>query len=186
MVVSDKASLVTAAEFEQFMSQPEHTERRFELIQGKIVEKMPTQLHALITSIIVAWLFNYSQKNPIAWVFTELRIKLPDDDVNDRIPDIAVVLKEGREFQGDAPLSYMPDLIVEIQSPGQSDKFMADKALYYLEHGARMVWIVYPTKRLVETLTQNDRQLLTGTDTLDAGDVLPGFALPLKDLFAQP
>ena len=136
-------------------------------------------------SLFNAVLFFYTQTNPIGWVFSELRIKLPNDTENDLIPDIAFVLKAGRTFDADAPLTYMPDLVIEIQSPGQSDKFMIDKAAYYLTQGSRLVWIVYPSKRLVEALTTTTRELLTERDTLRAPDLLPGFSLPVADIFRQ-
>jgi Uma2 family endonuclease len=93
------------------------------------------------------------------------------------------VLKAGRQFEPDALLTYMPHLAVEIQSPGQSDKFMADKAAYYLANGAGMMWVVYPTKCLVEVLTLTDRKLLTSVETLTGGDLLPGFTLSVSDIF---
>src|SRR5262249_23718240 len=162
---------ITAEEFARIIAQTENADRLFELINGEMIEKVPTQFHALIASFLNAILYVYTQKNPIGWVFSELRIKLPDADVNDRIPDIAFVLKAGRSFEANAPLSHMPDLAIEIQSPDQSDKLMTDKAAFYLANGARMVWIVYPTKRLVEVITPTDRKLLTESDTLSGGDV---------------
>lgn len=175
--------LYTLKDFETFIAQPENADRLFELINGEIVEKVPAQLHALIANLFNAVLFLYMQKHPIGWVFSELRVKLADDKLNDIIPDIAVVLKAGRTFEPDAPLRYMPDLAVEIQSPGQSDKFMVDKAAYYLAHGTRLVWIVYPTKRLLEVLSATERYLLTEQHTLNGGDVLPGFSIPVSDIF---
>ncbi len=79
----------------------------------------------------------------------------------------------------------MPDLAVEVQSPDQSDKFMVDKAAYYLANGVRMVWLIYPEKRLVEVLTPDARYLLNDADALDGGDVLPGFSLPIGEIFAE-
>lgn len=180
-----KQRQMTADEFENFVGRPENMDRLFELIDGEIVEKMPTQLHALIANFFNALLYLYKQKNPVIWAFSEVRVRLPGDKKNNRIPDLAVVLKEGRDFDPYAPLSYMPDLIIEIQSPSQSDKFMVDKAMYYLAKGTRAVWIVYPDKRLVEVLTTTDRKLLTESHVLDGGEVLPGFTVPVKDIFAQ-
>jgi Uma2 family endonuclease len=183
MVVSDAAKLYTRQEYEALMAKPENEERLLERIYGEIVEKMPKQLHALIASLLGGFLFVYLREHPIGWLFSEVRISLPDDDQNDRIPDIAFALKEGRAIDPDAPLNYMPELLVEIQSPDQSDKFMADKGAYYLSRGAKMVWLVYPHKRLIEVLTPTDRQLLTLGDTLTGGDLLPGFSVPVRDIF---
>jgi Uma2 family endonuclease len=179
------SKVYTVDDFEVIIAQAENTDKLLELINGEIIEKVPPQLHALIASLFNAMLFLYVQKNPIGWVFSELRIKLPGDDLNDRLPDVALVLKEGRTFEPDAPLTYVPDLVVEIQSPGQSDKFMLDKATFFLNNGGKMVWIVYPAKRLVEVLTLTDRKLLTEADVLEGGDLLPGFTLLVKDIFTQ-
>lgn len=173
---------IMAEAFEQFIA--ENADRRFELINGEIVEKLSAQLQALIASLFSGLLFIYQQKNPIIWIFSKVHVKLPDDNSNDRIPDIAVVLKEGRQIDPDAPLDYMPDLAIEIQSPGQSDKLMSDKADYYLANGTRMVWIIYK-KRIVEVRTKDDRQLLNEDDILDGGDLLPGFSVAIKDVFQQ-
>jgi Uma2 family endonuclease len=45
------------------------------------------------------------------------------------------------------------------------------------------IWIIYPAKRLVEVLTPTDRKLLTEADTLEGGDLLPGFTLAVRDIF---
>jgi Uma2 family endonuclease len=45
------------------------------------------------------------------------------------------------------------------------------------------VWLVYSTKRLIEVLTPTERYLLTEHDTLEGGDVLPGFTLRVGDVF---
>jgi Uma2 family endonuclease len=79
----------------------------------------------------------------------------------------------------------MPDLAVEAQSEGQSDKFMLDKAQLYLKLGTRMVWIVYSTREIVEVLTPTTRHLLMVGDILTGGDVLPGFELAVKQIFPK-
>jgi Uma2 family endonuclease len=80
----------------------------------------------------------------------------------------------------------MPDLAVEVKSPDDSLKLLRDKAHYYLANGTRLVWLVIPEKRLVEVYTPDDEQILTEEDTLSGEDVLPGFTLPVRDIFADP
>lgn len=177
---------ITQEAFERFLAQPQNSEGSFELINGEIVEKMPTQLHSLIVGFFITLLNLYRWQNPIIWVMPEIRVKLSGDTYNDRVPDIGVVLRAGRVFDPHAPLNYMPDLIIEIQSPSQSDKFMSDKADYYLEKGARRVWLVYSRKRIIEVRTKDDRRLLTDEDMLDGGDILPGFSVAVREIFTQP
>lgn len=77
----------------------------------------------------------------------------------------------------------MPELAIEVQSPEQSDKFMKDKGEYYVARGSKLVWLVYPQQQIVEVLTPTERHLLTVNDTLNGGDVLPGFSLAIRDIF---
>lgn len=174
----------TIQEFEEFVGRPENVDWHFELIDGEIVKKMPTFLHGLIIALLTGALVNYLQQNPIGRALVEARYRLSSDERNDVIPDLSFVMIDKPVIRkGAAP--FMPDLAVEVQSPDQSDKFMADKATYYLANGVRMVWLVYPDKRLVEVLTPDDRHLLNDADTLDGGSVLPDFSLAIRDIFAE-
>ena len=185
MVASEKKRAVTVREFERFLMRPENAERLFELINGEIIEKVPKQLHALIAALFASAFVNYFREHPIGWVFVEVRVKLSNSDINDLIPDVAVALEEGRTLQEDEPLTYMPELVVEIQSPDQSDQFMLDKAHLYLTHGARIAIIVYASKRLIEVLRPDDRKLLLEIDKLELSDLLPGLTIPVKELFPR-
>jgi Uma2 family endonuclease len=176
---------MTAAEFEEYISLPENSERLLELINGEITEKVPTQLHALIAALLASAFVNYFRQHPIGWAFVEARVKLPNDAVNDLIPDVAVVLEEGRTLDPNGPLTDMPELVVEIQSPDQDDKFMIDKAHKYLEHGAHIAIIVYPGKRLLEVLRPNDRKLLIEPEVVELDDLLPGLKIPVQDIFPR-
>lgn len=171
----------TRSEYEVLLAQ--HPQRRFELINGEIVEKVPTELHGLIVHLIGGFLFIYLRANPIGYAMVEARHGLPDDNANDRIPDLSFRVKDKGAIvtQGAAP--YMPDLAVEVQSPNQNDRAMADKAAYYLAHGSRMVWLIYPDRRLVEVLTPESRHLLTDAGHIDGGDVLPGLRIPVVEIF---
>ena len=176
---------VTAEAFIAFIQRPENEGRRFELIDGEIVEKMPTQLHALIATLFIFRLSLYFQNNPIGWVFTELRIKLPNDDLNDTIPDVSVVLKAGREFNPNEPLTFMPDLAIEIKSPTDSLIKMRKKANYYLENGTKIVWLVDTQRQKVEVYTVDDTEILGNNAVLDGGDLLPNFKLLVSNLWSQ-
>ncbi len=178
-------SAIPLEDFERFISLPENADRVFELVDGEIIEKMPTQLHAYIIQMISGFLFVFLRQNPIGYALVEARFRLPGDQENDLIPDLSFVTKAHGEIIRSGPAPYMPDLAVEAQSEGQSDKFMLDKAQLYLAHGSRMVWIIYSTRKIVEVMTPTDRKLLTIDDTLDGGDVLPGFTLAIRDIFPE-
>lgn len=173
----------TSEEYEAIANQ--HPTRRLELVNGAIIEKMPTQLHAFIVQMLSGFLFVFLRENPIGYALVEARYSLPDDDENDRIPDLSYISKEKGKLVTTGAAPYMPDLAIEVQSPGQSDRFMLDRANYYLTNGSHMVWLVYPEKRLVEILSSQERQLLTDKDIIRGGDVLPGFTVTVEEIFPK-
>ena len=78
----------------------------------------------------------------------------------------------------------VPDLVVEVASPSDSRREVNDKVQMWLSYGVRLVWAIYPTTRTVESHPQYGAPtLLTDIDTLDGGDVLPGFTCKLSDIF---
>jgi Uma2 family endonuclease len=133
-MIARKPLIVEA--FENLVSLPENDGRKLELIKGEIVEEMPNPLHGLITMLLGKIFGYYFDDHPIGWALAEVRIKLPDESLNDLIPDVVVILAETRNILADdltQPFPFVPDLVIEIQSPGQSENFMIEKADLYLE-----------------------------------------------------
>lgn len=177
---------VTIDEFEAFITRAENQERRFELVHGEIVEKMPSYYHALISSLLTTFLTVFVLERKLDDVLSEARYRLSGDEHNARIPDVSFVHKERQPKPESGPIPYMPDLAVKVQSPDDSPKAMRSKADYYLAHGTRLVWLVFPAARRVEVYALHQSpQMLDNDGTLDGGDVLPGFTLSLADLFSH-
>lgn len=178
-------------EFEALLSQPGQADRLLELIDGEVVEKVPTEQHGLIAINVGAELRAFVREQGLGRVTVEVRHQIPraDQDPNrprSLIPDVAFTSRErALPLVSAGAVLQLPDLVVEIQSPDQSDWMMSDKAAYYLANGSRMVWLIYPDRQLVEILTSTTRRLLTAIDTIDGGDVLPGFQLPVSEVFAE-
>lgn len=178
-----QTTLLTVGDFEAFLALPQNRDRRFELVNGEIVEKMPTREHGIIAGNIVTALNLYLRQNPIGRAAVEARHRPADDPHNDRLPDVSFVADPSRPIEREGAALYIPDLCVEIKSPDDTYKEMRDTADYSLAHGARLVWLVYPEKRIVEVHTPDGFDILTDGDTLSGGDVLPGFALAVRDVF---
>lgn len=176
---------MTYEEFEAFADAPENSDRLFELIDGEIIEVSPNKTHGRIALRIGASIFNYLEAHPIGEADVEVRHKMPDDDYNAVQPDVAFTSVERDDPNtrtGAVP--YMPDLAVEIKSPNDTNVGLRKKAAYYLDNGALMVWLVNPDKRIIEIYQPDaDIQVLTLEDTIDGGDVLPGFTLAVRDVF---
>lgn len=177
--------LYPVAEFEQVLQQPENRERLLELINGEIVEKSSTEQHGEIVALIGAALLAFIRPRKLGRVGVEIRHRIPRDEHNSLLPDASFISGQRPSVaQGSVP--QMPDLAVEVRSPDDSLKKMRERADYYLLNGTRLVWLFDPTKHLVIVLTADEEQILLEDETLDGGDVLPGFTLPLRDIFADP
>jgi Uma2 family endonuclease len=182
MVVQPK--LVTVDEFEQYMALPENRERRFELVNGSIFERDRPEVRGVIAGYIVTEIGQYLIKNEIGRVAVSVHCRPTNDPHNDRLPDVSFVAGN-KPVERTSPVNCLPDLCVEIYTPDDSLKMMLERAIFYLANGARMVWLIYPRQRIVEVITATYRELYTETDVLKGCDVLPGFEVPVKNLFWQ-
>jgi Uma2 family endonuclease len=182
MAVSER--LYSVEEFDEFNARPENRERLLELFQGEISEKMPTQQHGDIALTLGSALRAFIVPRKLGRVGVEIHHRMPNDTRNSLLPDISFVAgQKPMVTEGNVP--QMPDLAVEIRSPNDTLKSLRDKANYYLLNGTRLVWIIDPAKQLVITLTPDDEQILLENETLDGGDVLPGFTIPVAQIFAD-
>jgi Uma2 family endonuclease len=176
--------LITYDEFDAFTKEIENRDRNFELINGEIVEKMPTELHGLLVTLLIIRLGTFIEQHGTGRLVTEVRSRIPDDAHNACQPDISYFADDTRPIVTQGAVPLLPDLAVEVKSPDDSYLQMRDKASYYLRNGSRLVWLVFPTEKQVEIHTADAPITVLGIgEMLTGGDVLPGFALPLGELF---
>ncbi|MCL4250191.1 MAG: Uma2 family endonuclease [Anaerolineae bacterium] len=176
----------TIAAFEAFLKRPENADRLFELIDGEIVEKLPTEFHNLIRDFLLVTLWNFIVPRKLGRVTAETRTRANvEDRYNDRLPDISFTRAERvLPVVKTGAVPQIPDLCIKVQSPDDYPKMMREKAEYYLQNGAQQVWLVYTKKEFVEVLFAdgNYDHYLKG-EVLSGGDLIPGFSLAIDDLF---
>ncbi|MBI1257782.1 MAG: hypothetical protein GC204_09960 [Chloroflexi bacterium] len=179
-----QSNLYTVDEFEEFLKRDENRDRRFELINGEIIEKMPTELHGIIVLTLGTEIRILLKANPIGRVGVEIRHRVPDERYNDYIPDISFTADTETPIVTQGVVPRMPDLAVEVKSPDDSYRKMREKAAYYLANGTKLVWLIYPEKQIIEVYSADGEiQILDENDTLEGGDVLPGFSMLVSDIF---
>ena len=103
-----------------------------------------------------------------------------------REPDVYFVSSERLPLDdySDGYLEVMPELVVEIVSPSDSDQDVRDKTAMWLGHGVSVVLEVRPETRAIAVHRPGAPAVtLTGDDVLEVDDVLPGFSLPLSGIF---
>lgn len=189
MVVQKK--IYTLAEFSELAELPDNANRLLELIDGQIVEKMPSFRPSQIAALILTYLNLYLFKNLIGYVTGADGSYVIDED-NQFIPDVGYIAKARMPEMPERTALVPPDLAVEVVSPTDSVRKVQRKARRYLRAGTKIVWIVYPEDQTVdvclpdETEPDGMRIIEFGVDSiLDGGDVLPGFTLAVKAIFGD-
>ncbi len=103
-----------------------------------------------------------------------------------RIPDVSFISWDrlpGGESPKEPVPDLAPDLAVEVLSKGNTPAEMRLKVGEYFAAGVRLVWLIDPRKRTARVYTSPTRWVSVNADqSLDGGDVLPGFSVRLGDL----
>jgi Uma2 family endonuclease len=162
---------------------------RYELVEGELRRMSPAgDEHGKTTMELAGPLHQYVKRNKLGKVYaaeTGFLIQTNPDTV--RAPDIAFVRTERIE-ETPRVKSYRPgapDLAVEVTSPGDTVSEVEDKVTEWLEAGARMVWVVSPRLKTVTVYRSlTEVVALTEKDVLDGGEVVPGFQIPVAEIFS--
>ncbi len=169
---------------------PENEAKRICLIDGALVVAMsPGFAHARIASEIARLMGNFASEQDAGIVTVESGHYPPQDRRTLVLPDVAFTRTERAPGPDAAEyVPVMPDLAVEIISPSQSLPQARRKAHVYLKHGTTVVWLVDPAEKRAEQWSIGDtaapRRVSVGTEgELSGGGALPGFTMPLTNLF---
>jgi Uma2 family endonuclease len=163
-----------------------HEGRLCELVDGTLVEKAMGFQESCLAVKLIRLLDNFVEQQ-------DLGILAGEGGLTRLLPGLLRIPDTGfwswkqlgrKEIPRVAVAPVAPLLAVEVISKGNTRQEIQRKLKEYFLAGTQLVWVVDPRKRLVTVYTAPDRfVILTKADTLDGGDVLPGFALPLRSLF---
>ena len=161
---------------------------RGELIRGELCETMPAGgEHGEIIANLVYELQRFVRPARLGRIAaSDSGVLLQQNPDTVREPDIAYFSTD-RIPEGERVTGYyevVPDLVVEVASPGNTNHEIHDKARMWLSYGSRVVWVIYPNTRTI-AIHPHDGEitLLSDTDTLDGQDILPGFTCNIADIF---
>lgn len=128
----------------------------------------------------------------IGRVVTEMLFHLPVPVNRDRRPDLAFVSFQKWAKHRAIPYTggawdVVPNLAGEVVSPNDEVDELQNKIADYFRTGVELVWVVYPAQQQVHVYQSLTKiTVLTKADALDGGTVVPGFRLPLAELFTDP
>jgi Uma2 family endonuclease len=165
----------------------------FEIVQGRRVEVPSMSLTAsLIATRLGVSLSRFLDECKLGEVIIEGLFHLPisDDLSKSRRPDVAYIsfakiFAEPRlNLESDAG-ELVPDLAIEVTSPTDPAEAQRTKVPEYFRAGVQRVWVVYPKLHVVDVFeTATSVRIFGPDDTLVGDPLLPGFRLPLAQLFA--
>lgn len=166
----------------------EPEEGRSELVAGTLVrEPPPGEGHGGTASQVATLLLPFVREQGLGWVFVETGYVLASDPDTVRGPDVSFVSAR-RRATGARRGPYLvgaPDLAVEVLSPDDSRRKLAEKVAEYLAAGAQAVWVIDPRHQTLTTHLPGRRPTTLARDETLLGDpYLPGLRLAVADLFA--
>lgn len=170
--------------------------KRVEIIDGSIAKKSSTGvLHQLVSQNIYHSVDNYVLQNKLGAVFYDGLTYLMFSDAkglkDSFVPDISFIRLQNILPMPDVSKPYpgIPDLAVEVISPGEDADDVQTKLRTYLAKGTEQVWLVYPTTKELHQYRHDNNpeiRIYRGSQTLDLADLFPGFELTTDQIFTIP
>jgi Uma2 family endonuclease len=162
---------------------------RYDLVEGELRKKTPSgSAHGYVVVEVTLRLGEFVNHHELGCVFgaeTGFRIGRDPDTV--LAPDVSFIRKSRIAITG-IPQEFYPEapaLVVEVVSPGDTADEVDDKMRRWIAAGVELGWVAYPRGRTVTVYRGlDDIRVLTESDILDGGSVVPGFTCRVGDLFA--
>lgn len=182
------ATITQLVTLEEFAALPEFP--RYELVKGVLVEKTYASREHELTVIRTSSQMNvHVEEHDLGEVYGSNRafVTGPESPASSRLPDVSFVSNErlrpdlfGALFDG------APDLAVEVLSPSNTEREIAQKVAEYMAAGSKAVWVFDPIGRMLTVHRSGAATLvLTDGDTVDGEDYLPGFTCAVADMLPR-
>jgi Uma2 family endonuclease len=163
-------------------------DRRYELVDGELVEKPMSAMAGAVCAELLFRLGTFLESTRQGTLFSadtgyQCFVKSPDKI---RKPDISFIRKERitADLWKQGFIRIPPDLVVEVLSPSDSTSETERRVDDYLDAGVPLVWVVQPETRRVYVYRHGGTGLiLREQDELTGEPVLPGFRLPVREIF---
>ena len=165
--------------------------KRYELVDGKLVELPPMRMsHAIVVSTINRLFGQYINGERLPFVVgVGAAFRLGMSRFNFRIPDLhvtatrrlsAAIEDEPGVFEG------YPDIAIEVVSPSDTYVEVMGKARLYSSRGVATTLLVdLYNREVVVRQGTGEIQVLTEDDMLTGAPVLPGFSCQVAEIFAD-
>lgn len=157
-----------------------------ELVDGVLVEKTMGYFESRLAAALIFFLERFLDQHDLGIVLGEGgTLRILGDQI--RVPDVAFLSWRhfpGRVLPAEPVPALAPDLAVEVLSAGNTRAEMERKLDEYFAAGVQLVWLIDPASQSATAYEgRHQRRVLSIAESLSGGTVLPGFELPLQQLF---
>jgi Uma2 family endonuclease len=165
---------------------------RYEVVDNQIRELPPMSARETrFASSLSHILGNFAWTHDLGQVDVEMLYLLDAPKNLQRRPDVAFISFQrwprGKPVPGTNALEVVPNLAVEVISPTNGANEVMGKLEDYFACGVQRVWVFYPLfGKVYDYDSTTTVRILNRIHTLQGGNVLPGFELPLAELFEEP
>lgn len=159
---------------------------RYALIRGELYRMPPTKpRHGRVVHTAGRLIGNFVADRDLGIIYDQSGFLFERDPDTVLGPDLSFVQSAHVPADEDVFPLLAPDLVVEVISPSQTGPSIEVKVAIYLAAGVRLVWAIDSARRTVHVRRADGTELLLSVeDVIDGEDVLPGFRLPVAQLFA--
>jgi Uma2 family endonuclease len=167
------------------------TKPALEWVNNRVLQKVtPRRKHALAQGVFTAALDAWSRHRKSGMAGTEwhFQVQPPGEISRTLVPDVAYLSYDRlprHEMEVTEIPRIAPDAVVEVRSPEDLERDIAEKTRVYLAAGTEVVFLVDPEKRTVTVVDTHGATVL-GEDRAVHHRMLPGFNLPARTLFQLP
>ena len=169
---------------------------KYEVVKGELVMSPAGIEHEEIGVRVIVALANFVREHKLgiicgssAGYWMKPRNPQLPKKKNFLSPDVSFLAKERLQGLKRPPKKFFdgaPDLVVEVLSPSDTIELLHEKIVEYFDNGTRLLWVINPAEQIVLVYhsPQPDR-LLRSSEALDGEQVVPGFTLPVAELFTE-
>jgi len=166
--------------------------KRYELVDGRLEVLSVSYLSSFVAGRLCKLLSIYVESHNLGWVAPEGTSLQCFSRHPDRVrkPDVCFHSLERLSHAqaiSEGHLSVVPNLVVEVISPQDRAVRVNTKLNEWVEAGVPLIWLVYPEDQQVRAFsTGGVVRTFEPRDILTGDPVLPGFAVPVAELFRLP
>ena len=159
----------------------------YELINGEIVRRSsPSTAHQVASENLNFHLQTFVRAQKLGRCFTA-PFDVAFDDENLAVPDLFFVRAANVSIISKRCVEGLPDLVVEILSPGTWHTDRGNKMKLYRRFGVAEYWIVDPKNQAIEIHALQNGECELVSFASETGEiessVLPGFKLDVQKIF---